>query len=217
MVEAKKSSHERTEGKRLKSATDAGVYEDDQQHIGGEWSFKKRPDFLKRRNDYWDSLLAVQDKKYTELPREPIVVTLPDGNTKEGTSFVTTPVGVAAMISKQLAGKVIVARVRYPKGRVGTLDLNLKNPEAENEAKNDGWMLWDATRPLEGSCDLELITFNDAIGKDTFWHSSAHVLGETLELEFGVHLCFGPATTDGFFYDTYTGKDVSHTIKDSNK
>ena len=159
----------------------------------------------------------MQDKKYTELPREPIVVTLPDGNTKEGTSFETTPVGVAALISKQLAGKVIVARVRYPKGRVGTLDLNLKNPEAENEAKNDGWMLWDATRPLEGSCDLELITFNDAIGKDTFWHSSAHVLGETLELEFGVHLCFGPATTDGFFYDTYTGKDVSQTITDSNK
>ena len=29
MVEAKKPSHERTEGKRLKSATDAGVYVDD--------------------------------------------------------------------------------------------------------------------------------------------------------------------------------------------
>lgn len=34
------------------------------------------------------------------------------------------------------------------------------------------------------------------------------MLGQTLELEFGVHLCFGPATTDGFFYDSFTGKDV---------
>ena len=113
------------------------------------------------------------------------------------------------MISKQLAGKVIVAKVKYNETRVGTLDTNLKNPEVENEAKGDGWMMWDATRLLEGSCELQLITFDSAEGKDTFWHSSAHVLGQTLETEFGVHLCFGPATTDGFFYDTYTGKDVS--------
>ena len=99
--------------------------------------------------------------------------------------------------------------MRYPDGRVATLDDNLKNPEAENEAKNDGWMSWDATRFLEGSCDIELVTFDKAEGKDTFWHSSSHVLGQALEVEFGVHLCFGPATTDGFFYDTYAGKDVS--------
>ena len=42
----------------------------------------------------------------------------------------------------------------------------------------------------------------------TFWHSSAHVLGESLEREFGVHLCHGPPTENGFFYDAYTGKDV---------
>lgn len=33
------------------------------------------------------------------------------------------------------------------------------------------------------------------------------MLGETLELEFGVHLTHGPPTEDGFFYDSYTGKD----------
>ena len=47
-----------------------------------------------------------------------------------------------------------MAKVRYPGPRVGTLDVNLKNPEAENEAKNEGWMAWDATRLLEGSCEL---------------------------------------------------------------
>ena len=53
-----------------------------------------------------------------------------------------------------------------------------------------------------------LYTFDDPEGKETFWHSSAHVLGLSLEREFGVHLCHGPPTDSGFFYDAYTGKDV---------
>ena len=69
-------------------------------------------------------------------------------------------------------------------------------------------MDYDATRPLEGHCEIRLLKFTDAKGRETFWHSSAHVLGETLELEFGVHLTHGPPTSDGFFYDSYTGKDV---------
>lgn len=51
------------------------------------------------------------------------------------------------------------------------------------------------------------MTFDDPVGQETFWHSSAHVLGETLETEFGVHLTHGPPTDTGFFYDSYTGKD----------
>lgn len=72
-----------------------------------------------------------------------------------------------------------------------------------------GWVDYDATRPFEGNCELKLFTFDTPEGKETFWHSSAHVLGETLELEFGVHLCHGPPTEAGFFYDSYSGKDVS--------
>jgi threonyl-tRNA synthetase len=35
------------------------------------------------------------------------------------------------------------------------------------------------------------------------------VLGETLEDEFGCHLCHGPPTDAGFFYDCYSGtKDI---------
>ena len=30
-----------------------------------------------------------------------------------------------------------------------------------------------------------------------------------MEREFGVHLCHGPPTDSGFFYDAYTGGDVS--------
>ena len=64
---------------------------------------------------------------------------------------------------------------------------------------------------MEGDCELELYQFEDPEGRECFWHSSAHVLGETLEIEFGVHLTHGPPTDDGFFYDSYTGKDVSNS------
>ena len=34
-----------------------------------------------------------------------------------------------------------------------------------------------------------------------FWHSSAHVLGEAAERHYGCHLCVGPPTEEGFFYE----------------
>ena len=39
----------------------------------------------------------------------------------------------------------------------------------------------------------------------TFWHSSAHLLGEALELEFGVDLTIGPPIEEGFYYDCSMG------------
>lgn len=39
----------------------------------------------------------------------------------------------------------------------------------------------------------------------TFWHSSAHVLGEALESCFGAKLTIGPALEEGFYYDCYLG------------
>ena len=116
------------------------------------------------------------------------------------------------MISNQLAKQIIVSAVRYPNGRVGSLDDNIQNPEEEKGKVGDGWMEYDATRPLEGNCDIKLLKFEDDKGRECFWHSSAHVLGETLELEFGVHLTHGPPTQDGFFYDSYTGSDVSKSF-----
>ncbi len=38
-------------------------------------------------------------------------------------------------------------------------------------------------------------------GKRVFWHSSAHVLGEAAERHYGCHLCIGPPTDEGFFYE----------------
>ncbi|EEB95983.1 hypothetical protein MPER_04961, partial [Moniliophthora perniciosa FA553] len=65
--------------------------------------------------------------------------------------------------------------------------------------------LWDLERPLESSCKLELLDFEHPEGRRTgkrvFWHSSAHVLGEAAERHYGCHLCLGPPTDDGFFYE----------------
>jgi threonyl-tRNA synthetase len=179
------------------------------QLIGGDHKFQKKPAFLAERNAMFDRLYLVQKEKYATMPKEPITITLPDGNTKQGVSFETTPLMVAKMISSQLAKKIIVSEVRYPNGRVATLDDKLQNPNEEDGEKGEGWMDFDVTRPLEGNCEIRLLQFTDDKGRETFWHSSAHILGETLEQDFGVHLTHGPPTQDGFFYDSYTGVDVS--------
>jgi threonyl-tRNA synthetase len=147
------------------------------------------------------------------MPREPIKIVLPDGKVKEGTSFVTTPLDIAKQLSNSLPDKVCVAKVKYSR-RVSTLDEGLINPDAENAGQGEVWELYDSFRPLEGDCELKLLTFEDPEGKMVFWHSSAHILGESMEREFGIHLCHGPPTEAGFFYDAYCGHDVSFTPYD---
>ena len=147
-------------------------------------------------------------KAYEDLPREAIKIIV-NGQEKEGVSFKTTPFDVAEMFDKKKAKGLLVAKVRYPDGVVATLDEGISTPiPSEDEvavADNDAWKWHDATRPFEGNVEVKLFYFEDSEGKETFWHSSAHVLGETMETEFGVHLCHGPPTEDGFFYDSYTG------------
>ena len=114
-----------------------------------------------------------------------IKITLPDGAERSYAPG-TTAMEVAKSISEGLAKKVLAAQIN---GEV-----------------------WDATRPISTDASLKLLTWDDADAKSTFWHSSAHVLGQTLEQEFGVQLCHGPPTDSGFFYDSYCGKDVSYRV-----
>jgi threonyl-tRNA synthetase len=143
-----------------------------------------RAPFYARRIELFEQFHARQQAS-VEAARAaavPIKIVLPDGAVKEGIKGATTPLEVAAGISKSLAKKVVVAKV-------------------------DG-AVWDAFRPLEGDCALQLLSFDDPDGRETFWHSSAHVLGEALELEFGVDLTIGPALEEGFYYDCYMGDRV---------
>ena len=125
MVEDNKEAaadHSRKEGKRTKLATSHKTGNEEIQILGGDWKFQKKPAFLADRNAYFKELYDAQKVKYTTMPQEAITITLPDGGQKEGVSFKTTPLDVAKMISNQLAKQVIVSEVRYPNGRVATLD-----------------------------------------------------------------------------------------------
>jgi threonyl-tRNA synthetase len=51
-----------------------------------------------------------------------------------------------------------------------------------------------------------LLTWNDAEGKATYWHSSAHLMAEALEALYpGVKFGIGPAIENGFYYDIDLG------------
>lgn len=108
-----------------------------------------------------------------------INVTLPDGSVREYPSG-STGLDIALGISEGLARNVLAAKVN---GEV-----------------------WDATRPISHDATVQLLTWNDPDGKSTFWHSSAHLLAEALELLFpGVKFGTGPAIENGFYYDVDLG------------
>ena len=80
-------------------------------------------------------------------------------------------------------------------------------------AKIDG-VVQDASFSLHTNCQLQLLTWNDAEGKSTMWHSSAHLMAEALEFVFpGVKLAIGPPITNGFYYDIDLGE---HTITEKD-
>ncbi|KAF7291113.1 AA-TRNA-LIGASE-II domain-containing protein [Mycena indigotica] len=133
------------------------------------------PDFFQHRIQLFDKLKAEYDEFVQAQPREEIVITMLDGSQRKGTSWETSPMNIAKEIAKSLSERVVIAKV-------------------------DG-ELWDLERPLEGSCKLELLDFDDPEGRKVFWHSSAHVLGEAAERHYGCHLCLGPPTEEGFFYE----------------
>ncbi|MEY4791699.1 MAG: threonyl-tRNA synthetase [Bacteroidota bacterium] len=104
-----------------------------------------------------------------------IDVSFPDGNVRKYDAG-TTALQIAQSISEGLARNVLAAKV------------------------ND--TVQDATLPLQQSCSLQLLTWNDLEGKSTMWHSSAHLMAEALEFYYpGIKLAIGPPVTNGFYYD----------------
>ncbi|ANB13966.1 threonine--tRNA ligase THS1 [Sugiyamaella lignohabitans] len=131
--------------------------------------------FIDERLKFFDELKKAQDEEIAKKERKPIKITLKDGSVREGTAWETSPADIAKEISKSLFEKTVISKV---------------NGE-----------LWDLERPFEEDSKLELLDFDSEDGKKVFWHSSAHVLGEACECHFGAHLCVGPPTDDGFFYE----------------
>ncbi|KAF8654984.1 hypothetical protein HU200_061418 [Digitaria exilis] len=132
-----------------------------------------------KRIRMFEEIQTKQALERLNIGGEVIKVTLPDGAVKEGKKWITTPMDIAKEISSGLAASCLIAQVDET--------------------------LWDMGRPLEADCKLQLFKFDSNEGRDTFWHSSAHILGESLERAYGCKLCIGPCTTrgEGFYYDAY--------------
>jgi threonyl-tRNA synthetase len=111
-----------------------------------------------------------------------IHITFPDGAVRAYPAGITA-LEIAKSISEGLARNVLSAKVN---GEV-----------------------WDATRPINEDASLALLTWNDADGKKTFWHSSAHLLAEALEALYpGIKLGIGPPIENGFYYDIDFGDRI---------
>ena len=106
----------------------------------------------------------------------------------------------------------------FPKG-ASSMDIALSISEglARNvlAAKVNG-EVWDASRPVTQDSSVQLLTWNDADGKATFWHSSAHLLAEAIESLYpGTKFGIGPAIEHGFYYDIDLGE--KHLAQDDFK
>lgn len=109
-----------------------------------------------------------------------INITFPDGQVREFENGIT-PFQVALSISEGLARNVLAANL---------------NGEVV-----------DSSTPIEADAALQLLTWNDADGKKTFWHSSAHLLAEAIEALYpGTKFGIGPAIENGFYYDIDLGE-----------
>ena len=119
-----------------------------------------------------------------------INITLPDGTVKQFNKGASS-MDVALSISEGLARNVLAAKVNG--------------------------VTIDANRAITEDSTIQLLTWNDADGKSTVWHSSAHIMAEAIEFYYpGVKLAIGPPVTNGFYYDV-DFMDYSISEKDLEK
>ena len=116
-----------------------------------------------------------------------VKITFPDGSVREYESGVTG-LQIAESISPALARNVVSCGVN---GETVELD-----------------------RPINEDASVELYKFEDEQGKHTFWHTSAHLMAQAIQMlypnaKFGI----GPAIENGFYYDIDFG-DI--TLKESD-
>ncbi len=67
--------------------------------------------------------------------------------------------------------------------------------------KLDG-QLQDLNIPVERSAAIEIVTFSAPEGRETYWHSTSHLMAHAVKQLFPqVKLAIGPAIEEGFYYD----------------
>lgn len=179
------SGKARQGGRTIKSS--GGKVAAGAERIGGDFSPQADPEWLKERSAILDGIAARNAELMAKVAKPDITVTLPDGKQINGQAHVTSPLDIATGISKGLAQAVVVASVKYSKRYEGVAKIVdvATNPDGDEAAEDAEWETWDACRPLEGDCELQLLKFSDPRGREVFWHSSAHILGEALESTCG--------------------------------
>tara|TARA_B100001109_G_scaffold248093_1_gene238545 strand:- start:1283 stop:3229 length:1947 start_codon:yes stop_codon:yes gene_type:complete len=116
-----------------------------------------------------------------------IEISFPDKSVRSYEKGVT-PLDIAQSISEGLARNVISA------------SFNGNTFEASTPIMEDGF--------------IKLYTWNDKEGKAAFWHSSAHILAQSLLSKYPqAKLTIGPSIENGFYYDVDFG-DASFSEKD---
>ncbi|HHE37580.1 MAG TPA: TGS domain-containing protein, partial [Candidatus Cloacimonetes bacterium] len=104
-----------------------------------------------------------------------IKITFPDNSIKEYPKNIS-PLEIAESISHGLAKAVISAKV------------------------ND--RLVDVNYQIKEDAKIELIKFDSDIGKEVYWHSTAHLMAQAVKQLFpDVKVTIGPAIENGFYYD----------------
>ena len=108
-----------------------------------------------------------------------INITFPDGSVRSYNEGIT-PYEIAQSISPRLAADVLAASV-------------------------DG-QVYDLDRPIDKDASLKLHKWEDQEAKQTFWHSSSHLMAEALQILYpGIKFGIGPAIETGFYYDVDLG------------
>ena len=69
--------------------------------------------------------------------------------------------------------------------------------------------VYDLDRPITESAEIAILTWDDEAGKETFWHSSAHLMAEALQALYpDVQFTIGPPIERGFYYDVDLGEET---------
>ena len=109
-----------------------------------------------------------------------INVTFPDGSVRQYNKGVTG-LEIAQGISSRLAQEVLAVSVNNK--------------------------VFDLLRPINEDCSIKLHKWEDQEAKQTFWHSSSHLLAAALEALYpGVKFGIGPAIETGVYYDVDFGE-----------
>ncbi|KAH8916595.1 threonyl-tRNA synthetase [Atractiella rhizophila] len=141
--------------------------------------------FIAERIEKWNRLKAALEAELATKERDAVKYII-NGTEGDGRRWETKPWD---LVDKSAKDRIVIAKV---------------NGE-----------LWDLQRPLEADCStIEFLDFEHPEGKQVFWHSSAHVLGEAAERHYdNCHLCLGPPTDEGFFYEMALGEDGTGVVK----